>query len=137
MRGLRTAGLFLGVSLLSTGCVMTSFLLQPEQRLLVKNLMKELDAGQKQLEENFKQGRWDAFVRVAGEMADSARRLQGVQPKKEVEDFRIRSVELEHDLTLMAGEARLQNEQTIRTHLKNMQFTCDSCHRKFKEGRPW
>jgi hypothetical protein len=116
---------------------MTSLMIRPEQRLLVKNLMKDLDAGHRRLQDHVRQGRWDAVERVAEEMAQSARRLAAVQPKKEAEDFHIRSVEMEHDLSLMAREARRQDEASVRTGLRDLQFTCDSCHRKFQKGRPW
>jgi hypothetical protein len=136
-RALRTAGWVLGVSLLTTGCGLTKLLLQPEQRRLVKNQMQMLEAGQKQLEDSLKQGRWDALARISDEMAETARHLETVSPKRDKDDFRIRAIELEHDLTLMSKETRWQDDSSVRTGLKNMQFTCDSCHRKFKHGRPW
>lgn len=137
MRSLRKVLPLLILGLFASGCVMTSLLMRPEQRLLVKNLMKDLDAGQKQIESDLGQNRWEAVARVAEEMSQTAHRLQAVQPKKDVSDFHIRAVELEHDLLLIAREAQRENAEAVRTHAKNMRFTCVSCHRKFQKGRPW
>lgn len=137
MRSLRNVLPLLLLSLFASGCVMTSFLLRPEQRLLMKNLMKELEDGQNQLKSDAGQDRWDAVARVALEMSRTARRMQSVQPKNAADDFRIRSIELEHDLSLIASEAQRGNADAVREHVKSMSFTCTSCHRKFQKGRPW
>ena len=125
------------VCLGASGCAFTSYLLRPEQRTLIKTTMRQLDSEHKQLEQSADQGRWDAVVRISEEMAEKARRLETIEPRKGVGDFQMRSVELEHDLRLIASEAAHQNTEAVETHLKNLQFTCDGCHRKFRYGRPW
>lgn len=131
------ASVSLAVCLAASGCAFSSYLLRPEQQTLIKTLMRQLDSEHKQLEDSADKGRWDAVVRISEEMAVKARRLETIEPRNGVGDFRIRSVELEHDLRLIAGEAVRQDSESVETHLKYLQFTCDGCHRKFKNGRPW
>jgi cytochrome c556 len=127
----------IAICLGASGCAFGSYLLRSEQRTLIKTLMRDLDSANKQLEDSADKGRWDAVVRISEEMAEKARRLESIEPREGVGDFQMRSVELEHDLRLIAGEAAHQNSEAVETHLKNLEFTCDGCHRKFKYGRPW
>jgi hypothetical protein len=133
----RAAALLAALVAFAGGCVTTSLLLQSEQRTLVQRLMKELESGQKQLEQNVENRQWEAARRIADEMLVSARRLQEIQPRKGARDWRLRSMELEHDLSLAIRESLLENAEAVEDQLDYLDFTCASCHRKFWKGRPW
>jgi uncharacterized membrane protein len=136
MRPVRIAAL-LGLGILLSGCFLANRLMPPEQRLLVRNLMRNLAQGEKQLAQSVEARRWEAVARLSDEMLGSAQRLQEVRPNKGDEDFRLRAIELEHDLRLLAQEAARGNAEAVQMHVKNLELTCGSCHRKYRNGRPW
>ncbi len=124
-------------SVACSSCFLANRILDSNQRPLIKELMSKLDAGRHELEKLVENRRWDGVVRVSEEMVEVSRHLQRVKPKMDAEEFRLRAADLESDFALIAGEAKIDDGKKTRLHMKNLNFTCRSCHKKFKLGRPW